>query len=166
MVILTLKQLCNKSSDIITANVVSINSYGDPQQRWIFTDIELEVNETIKGNLKKQERLTLKLYGGTVNGITITVVGAPRLTVGEHTLLFLKKRQSVKFSRYFTVVGLSQGKFNIFKNAVTQEKMVVREQMQTPLQLETDGLELPLTDKKAIPLSVMLNHIRTYTNQE
>jgi hypothetical protein len=157
----TLKDLCMKSDHIIVAQVVSMKSYWNPDQRRIFTEIQLEVNDNIKGQFQKQDQLKLTVYGGTVNGITTIVVGAPRFTVGERSVLFLSERHSVKFGRNFIVVGLSQGKFNIFIDKETGEDKVMREQIEFPLQLEKEGLSLPLTNTQAITLRDFVKHTRT-----
>ena len=101
----TLEDLCNNSSDIIIASVVSKNSYYNSDKNRIYTDVFLKVEEKIKGNFQKQDLLKLKLYGGTVNGITTFVVGAPQFTIAEKTFLFLNERQSSESkNNYFSII--------------------------------------------------------------
>ncbi len=147
MIEFSLKDLCLKSSDIIIARTISVNTYLKPGQQRIFTNVQLEVSDKIKGRFQKQDRLKLTLYGGTVNGITTIVVGAAQFTVGEQSLLFLSERQSARSRQnYFVVAGLSQGKFNIFTDSETNEEKVVREQIEVPLRLEKNGTRLTLTN--------------------
>lgn len=159
----SLKELSINSSDIIIARTISINSYSELDQKRIFTDIQLEVSDKIKGQFQKQDQLKLKFYGGTVNGITTIVVGSPQFSVGEQSLLFLFKKQSARTGKdYFVVIGLSQGKFNIFTDGLTNEEKVVREQMNVPLLLEKNGNRLTLTNSQSIMLTNLLNYIKTY----
>jgi hypothetical protein len=130
----TLKEMCALSSDIVIARVISMKSYLRQEQRRIFTDVELEVDEMLKGQFEKRDRIRLIMYGGTVDGITTTVVGAADFTIGERSVLFLLARQSSQFGRNFVVVGMSQGKFDIFVDQATAEEKVIRDQINLPLQ--------------------------------
>jgi len=107
---LTLKDLCEQSSDIIIAEVVSAQSYKEENR--IYTKVELGVIDKIKGRFRKFDKFNLTQYGGTVNGITTIVVGAPNFIVGEKSVLFLLERNSIRGGKNFIVLGLSQGKFN------------------------------------------------------
>jgi hypothetical protein len=158
------RKMCAISSDIVMARVISVQSYLRSEQRRIFTDIELEVDETLKGHSQKYDRMKLTMYGGTVDGITTIVVGAPNFTLGERSVLFLLETQSAQFGRNFGVVGLSQGKFDIFIDQATQEEKVVRDQTGFPLQLEKAGPRLALTNTLALPLGDFVKHIKTYVN--
>jgi hypothetical protein len=161
---LTLKDMCSVSSDIVITRAISIQSYLRSDQNRIFTDIQLEVNDVMKGQFQKGDQIKLTMYGGTVNGITTFVVGAPQFDFGKHSVLFLLESQSTHFGRNFAVVGLSQGKFDIFVDQATQEEKVVRDQIHFPLQLEKGGLRLSLTSTQALPLSDFVKHIKTHVN--
>ena len=164
MVELSLKDMCQKSSHIVVARTISVNSYLKPGQQRIYTDIVLEVTEKIKGQLQNQESLKLTVYGGTIDGITTLVVGAPTFTVGKQSVLFLLEKKSARSGQnHFTVVGLSQGKFNIFTDNKTNTKKVVRDQLESPLRLEKDGNRLSLTNSQSITLTDFLNRIKNYT---
>jgi len=161
---LSLKELAEKSNDIIVTRIDKINSYRDLTDGRIYTDIEFIVDDCLKGQLKKGESKKMILYGGTVNGITVFGIGMPGFAENEETVLFLRQSSSERFPVNYRVVGLAQGKFNITTDSRTSEKQVVREQINLPLQLEKDGLELALTTKTAIKLSDFINHIENYTN--
>lgn len=160
----TLKEMCSLSSDIVIARVNSMQSYLRPEQRRIFTDVELEVDEMLKGQFQKRDRIKLTMYGGTVDGITTIVVGAADFTIGERSVLFLLERQSSQFGRNFVVVGMSHGKFDIFLDQAIAEEKVIRDQTNLPLQLEKDGLSLPLTNTQAFPLNDFVQHIKTFVD--
>ncbi|MBO8153063.1 MAG: hypothetical protein DRP91_08745 [Candidatus Neomarinimicrobiota bacterium] len=161
MVELTLKEMCCKSSHIVIARTTSVNSYLAPDRNRIYTEITLEIVNSIKGQLQPGNILRLNLYGGTVNGITTIVVGAPTFTVGELSLLFLSGGKSAQSGKsHFTVYGLSQGKFNIYVDG--KEKRVLRDNIELPILLEKNGEYLPLTSTQSIPLEEFLNLIEDY----
>lgn len=162
---LSLKEMCEKSSDIVIAKTISVNSYQTSDQKHIYTDFKLEVIENIKGRFQQKDILKLTLYGGTFNGITAIVFGDPRFSVDEQSMLFLSERQSIKTGQnYLIVVGTSQGKFNIITDPITNAKMVIREQVNIPLQIEKDGGKLPLTNTTPMSLDDFLIHISQYLN--
>ncbi len=156
---LSLKDLCMASSDIIIARVVTVKSYLHPVNGEIYSDIQLEVEGTIKGQFQNQDGLELTVYGGTVNGITSFIVGAPQFRIDEQSVFFLSEGPPVDLKRNFSVVGLSQGKFDIFIDKKTGEEKVVRE-LDLPLQLEKNGPRLSLTTTQAIRLKDFEKYIR------
>ena len=161
-----LKYLCDESSDIVVARVVSMKSYyGDLEKTRIFTDIQLEVKDNITGRFQKEDQLKLTRCGGRVDGITTIVVGAPQFVIGEESVFFLSEKESAHSGRNFTIVGGAQGKFNIFRDPATKEEKVLREKIiDFPLQLEKDGPRLSLTAKQAITMTDLAKHIRTYVH--
>ena len=56
MLELSLKDLCSESSDIIVTRTIALHSYLKPDQKRIYTDIQFEVNDRIKGRLQKGNR--------------------------------------------------------------------------------------------------------------
>lgn len=161
---LTLKNLCEQSSDIVIVKVISAQSYLVKEKNRIFTKIELEVTDNLRGQFQKYDKFNLTIYGGTVNGITTIVIGASTFIIGEKSILFLSQRKSNGSGKNFIVVGMAQGKFNLFFDPVTKEEKVVREKINIPLQLEKDGIRLPLTETQAMPLPDLINHIKAYFN--
>ena len=159
---LTLKEMCNQSSHIIISRVNSVESYHVKEQNRIFTDIELSVNEVLKGDLKENQKVKLTVYGGTVGEITTFVVGAPNFRIGENSLLFLSETQSDKFGKVLAVLGLSQGKFNIIVNPETGEEEVFRDQVQIALRLEKTGQYLDLTNQTPLKLREFLEKINQF----
>lgn len=161
MHVYTLEDLCTKSSDIIVARTVSVKCYVKPKTKRIYTDVELEVLDNLKGKLQKNNKIKLTLYGGTVDGVTTLVVGSPSFLEEKTSLLFLAEGKSPKAGpRRLRVKGLSQGKFNIFSDSETEKQMVVREQVSEKLRLDKDGNILELTNDKSMLLTDFLNQIK------
>lgn len=74
----------------------------------IFTYIDVGVREPLKGG-GRADTVTLKLYGGEVDGVRTRVVGAPCLSAGEEVVLFLRPNSATTYG----VVELAQGKFRV-----------------------------------------------------
>lgn len=158
---LSLKELCERSGDIIVGKVVSLNSYKSPNFSRTYTDIDIEIVEIIKGKLKGNIRLTM--FGGTVDGITTMMVGAPSFIPGEQSVFFLsnkpdKKTQNLKY----WVTGYFQGKFNIKRDEKTNENMIFRDNFDNPLLLEKDGARLSITNSESMGLSEFIQYINNY----
>ena len=56
MIELTLKDLCDQSSDIVMVKVISAQSYLVKKENRIFTKIELEIIDKIKGQFQKYDQ--------------------------------------------------------------------------------------------------------------
>ena len=103
----SMESLAEKSDRIVRGRVMKLsyshgtNEYGD---ELIYTHVKIRVSESLKGD---RSDLTLKVEGGTLNGITLTVSDAARFQPGEEVLIFAKRdllefrpltRQSSKFT--------------------------------------------------------------------
>ena len=160
---MSLKDLCKSSNEIVIARVIDLQSYLISDKNRIYTKINIEVEESIKGNLKSKEQFTLSIYGGTMNGITTFVVGGPQFSPGENIILFLKQfKDSIATNKGLFVAGLSQGKFNIIEDEKTKLKMVIRDQCEKLLLSEKDNSTILLTSLNAISLSDFLQYINNY----
>ena len=163
MKIITLDDLCRKSNEIIIARVTAKNSYWNEDKDRIYTDIYFKVEQNIKGRLKPLDQITMKYYGGSLDGVTTLVVGAPQFTVGEKSLLFLAEKQSDKTQQNFYVIsGFSQGKFNITIDSETKKEKVEREQKNIPLPLELNSNSLFQNDLQPVFLKSFLNYVTSY----
>lgn len=162
MIELTLSDLCKESSDIVVVEVVSTQSYIVEAKNRIYTTIELKILDKVKGQFEQNDKVSLKVFGGTVNGITTIAVGAPMFIKGEKSVIFLEERTSIKDGQVFVVVGMGQGKFDINVDEATREERIVRDEIDIPLQLEKDGARLPLTPAEPGKLDDFLNYIKGY----
>lgn len=159
---LTLRDLCERSSDIIAGRVLSAKSYFDQGTRRIFTKIEIEVTESMKGGTRPSDTIALSVLGGTVNGITTIVVGGPKFAVGERSILFMSKVNTSSNAINYVVYGLAQGKFNLFVDQNTGIEKVIRDHVESPLHLERGGTQIALTDTKSVPSDDFLGLLRVY----
>lgn len=81
--------------------------------RVIFTLVEFEVQEVLKGNAGKS--VTLQFLGGTVGDVTLEVASVPRFEAGDRVILFVEKN-GVQFC---PLVGVFHGKFGLRKDEKT-----------------------------------------------
>jgi hypothetical protein len=102
---LDFKQLVAKSDYIVVATVRGQTSRWNKHGR-IVTDVALEVQETLKGEVAEGERLSVTNLGGTVGDIAMRVEGSPQFVSGATMLVFLREVPSLGELR---VVGMSQG---------------------------------------------------------
>ncbi len=103
--------MSNKSDLIIEGKVKSVASSYNEKGFAIFTKVEVEVLRTIKGQAEKV--VTLRVPGGTVDGKTMTIFGAPQFEKDDRVILFLIKIPD-KPDALFHVSGLFQGRYMVF----------------------------------------------------
>lgn len=90
---------------ILTGHVLSNRSAWSEDRSVIHTDAEVRVDEVWKG-LPDSDRVTVRVLGGTVDGMALEVEGSPRLETGENVLLFLRREGDV-----YRPSGMAYGKF-------------------------------------------------------
>ena len=115
----SIDQLTRQSDEIVHGTVESIESYMENDQ--IFTEVDIRVIEYLKGKTS-DKIVTLKLYGGTANGLRTRVIGAPCLSPREEVVLFLKDIGNGKFC----ILNLAEGKFSV-QTGADKVKRVVRD---------------------------------------
>ncbi len=79
--------------------------------RVIRTYAEVEITEVLKGRIQ-EKRILIRKAGGSTNGMTVEVAGAPEFHENEDTVLFLG---DLLEDRSYEIEGLELGKFEIEK---------------------------------------------------
>ena len=105
---MSLKDLAKKSEGIVLARVEDETARYDTNKE-IYTYITLRVLEPVKGP-KKDEVITIRQIGGTVDKIASIVPGMPTFHKGDEVVLFLTKKDG---AGYPWVMGLQQGKYDV-----------------------------------------------------
>ena len=158
----SLQKMTAASDHIVIAQVVVTKSYYGPKRQKIYTDVTLEINETIKGRLQKSDRIQITLWGGTVDGITTFVTDYPEFSKNQESVLFFAEKTATKTEKkHFQIVSLSGGKFDISTDPKTNEKRIINTHTDSLLKLKKNGTSLPIANSQAIELSRFLDHIRT-----
>jgi hypothetical protein len=116
MIPLSVEEMTAKSDLVLHATVKSKVCERTPEGR-IITRVELSTVETWKGNLTTNT-FTVVHGGGTVGNIRTEVSGQVDYEIGEEVIAFLVRNPRGQG----VTLGLSQGKFNVWKDKVTGEK--------------------------------------------
>jgi len=160
---LTLEELVLNSTNIILAKVVSSHSYQNDHPSRVYTDITLEVDKSYKGTLPSGENLTITMYGGTLNGYTTILVGAPSFQIGQSSVLFLRKIEAPPPEKaHYGVIGLFQGKYDVTVDKHTGSQVVMRNNNPIPLKIGKNGNKINLTKSAPITLSQFITYVRKY----
>ncbi len=131
--------LVSQADYVVRAVVVSVNSEWRTagQNQHIITKVALDVKQVIKGT--PPQPLVLELLGGTVDGVTLHVEGAPTFNVGEENILFVHGNGR----QFIPLVALEHGQFPVQRDAKTGKDYVLRSNGM-PLYSEGD-VSLPMT---------------------
>jgi hypothetical protein len=128
---LDLEGLCDRSSAVVIASVLKVESERIPGTQTIISRIELGVDDdwtTARPGWKALRRLTIQQLGGVADGIETRVIGMPRFVVGQRALLFVRKDSGISpqsSDARFGVVGMMQGFRPLFRDAATGHWMVM-----------------------------------------
>jgi len=109
---LTLDEMSRKADVIVHGRVVEQSTAWNEARSRIYTVTVVEVQERLKG--EGASRIRIRQLGGTVDGITQSIVGNASLAVAEEVVLFLNRDES-KDLHY--VVGMAQGKYAVDRSA-------------------------------------------------
>lgn len=159
---MSLEEMVGESDEIIIAETTSMNSYTRLNGTRIYTDIHFKVRQKIKGKVGENEELKLTIYGGTVNGITTYVVGGPQFVTEQTYLLFFKATVVPPFKTKYSVVGLSQGKFEIMKDPSTNQQVITRRDFPGSLKIDRGGQNTLQLNTQESRLQNLLELIATY----
>ncbi|HUS37563.1 MAG TPA: hypothetical protein VM680_19600 [Verrucomicrobiae bacterium] len=118
----TFEEMTDRAEVIFVGKVVSLRSEwrGVGTQRAIFTLVEFEKTETLKGDPGRS--ITLQFLGGTVGEATLEVGGVPKFKVGDRELLFVAKNGV----QVCPIVGVFHGKFGVRKDQKSGRDFLVR----------------------------------------
>ncbi len=156
---MSLRDLAKKSDAIVLA-VVEDETARYEANKEIYTYVSLRVLEPVKGP-KKDEVITIRQIGGTVDKIASIVPGTPKFKKGEEVVLFLTKKDG---AGYPWVMGLQQGKYSVTTDE--QGSKHVRNEFDEGLSLVTPGGKAREAEAgKAQPLQSFLDGLRTDLDQ-
>jgi len=116
---LTDDELVARSSNIVRGRVTNLRSEWSLDGTHIYTFVDIRVDESLKRSIPGN-RLTLRLLGGAVGEIAMTVLGTPEFERDEEVLLFLEKNTR----SFFPTVGRHEGKLTVATDAQTGGKRV------------------------------------------
>jgi hypothetical protein len=118
---LSKKDLIHNSDSIVLGTVIDEYSQYDPTGRFIVTYTKIRILQDVKGAEGTSGEVIVKNFGGKVGSREMIVHGGAKFLNGEKTLLFLKNGRS----GFKSILGLSQGKFNVIKNIISGKEQAV-----------------------------------------
>ena len=114
----SLEELTGQSDLIVHGKVLRTWSAWDPATQIIWTHSEIQVLDPVKG--APPASVVASEPGGTVDGMSMPIIGMPRYAPGEEMVLFLFQTP-VGFWR---ARGLQQGKFTVQTEAAGSVEIV------------------------------------------
>jgi|Deesub1362A_J573_1020465.scaffolds.fasta_scaffold11439_2 hypothetical protein len=147
-----IKTLSMEAKYIIKGKVAAIRPFMDPKTGVIYTDVDIEVAENIKGSLPGT--ISVRVLGGQVGNLVLKATHEPRFRVGEEVVLFLTEHSSDDpvLASHLGVVGALKGKLTVQAGTVlemdlTEPELVARiEAALSGEELGPDPYFTPLAD--------------------
>ena len=114
-----LSSLVNEADHVILGVVTQINAHSTAgANRTVFTDVVIAVNENLKGTYGNP-LLTVRFEGGEAEDLIVINEDAPEFEVGESVFVLVAEPDN---GDNYTIVGLSQGKYQIGKDGLAENK--------------------------------------------
>lgn len=112
-------QMVRAAGLIVEGKVTSVRSEWNQAHNQIYTFVEIEIRDTLKGALPGNV-VRLRVLGGRVGDEAMTLVDAPAFEQDEEAVFFLHpNHQSL-----FPIIGFNQGKLQIETEADTERRVV------------------------------------------
>lgn len=157
MIPLSVEELSQRAELVLHGTVESKACLKDPEGN-IITKIGFKVAEVWKGQLATNY-FTIIHGGGTVDGLTTVVGGQAEYQMGEEVVVYLRLNDRGEgFS-----IGLAQGKFNVWQDALSGEKFAHNLFHGTP-KLEESVAAAKLRAAAGKPTRLGLAELRTQTS--
>ena len=102
----SLEQLTAFSDRVARAKVVSLKSRWSGDHSHIFTDVTLDVLESLKG--QGPSRIVVRQPGGVVGDVGQTTSGLATFRAGQEVVVFLERHGPV-----FRITGMAQGVYQV-----------------------------------------------------
>lgn len=106
----TLSQMIEFSPVVVRGKVLSKTYLWGPGQRHIYTDLQLQVLERLKG--ETSDTVVIRELGGVMGDRVSIIPGSATYRLEEEVVLFLEAKRPGQF--YF-VMGLAAGKFEVLR---------------------------------------------------
>ncbi len=119
----TFDQLVNDAEMIFEGTVSAMHSEwaGQGSERHIVTYVTFKVADPIKGALGAE--VTLRMFGGTVDGQTIEVADAPRFKIGDRDILFVEHNGT----QFIPLVGIMHGRFHVQADGTGLNEIIAKD---------------------------------------
>lgn len=163
LVPLTEAEIVKASERIVVGTVTSVTvEWADPDGdgiQNIYTTATFRVEDSLKGPAQVGDSLTLRIFGGSLEGLTHKAPGLPTFTQDERLLLCLLPRQERR--KAFPIVGAIQGRWVITQDAQGQD--IAHREFEGADWVGPDGRELEVAAQPGSgrePLADLLARLR------
>jgi hypothetical protein len=117
MQLYTVEELAGRSSDVFYGQVISTETNWNADRTRIYTSVQVRIDETFKGSVRRSEIVTVTQFGGEMGGVRWDYLGRPVFSQGETVVLFTTRMKN----NNLIVVGLKQGKMNVVGGEVKRD---------------------------------------------
>jgi hypothetical protein len=119
----TFDQLVGQAEVIFRGTVTKVTSewIGEGAERHIVSYITFKVKDALKGS--PGQTYTMRTFGGTVDGETMTIGDGPTFAVGDEDFLFIENNGS----QVVPLVGIMHGRFHVRKDNSGREMITTNE---------------------------------------
>ncbi len=140
---------------VVLGEVLGVTSAWDAQHRRIYTEIEVQVAESWKGDAQAERKLLIVQPGGRVGDIEMRVHGLATFRTGDRAVLFLAGPE-----RASAVVGMGQGMRRLQLEPGTQRWMALGGDRSAAVLRGRDGRLLPAPPEPTLPLETLRDRVR------
>ncbi len=117
----TTSDLVKESNDIIVAKCISTETRIDEKYNFVFTYITFEIEDNVK-DLIGEEKLVLRMAGGTIGDVVVDVTGLPKFKPDSEYIIFLGDKN---VDGYYTIQSFTQGVLKVGVDELTKTKVVL-----------------------------------------
>jgi hypothetical protein len=118
---LSIEELAVNAKVIAVGTIVAVTSSWNTERTQIFTQVELQPEEMLKGP-PAGDRISFVQLGGRVGNLGSAAAETPSFTEGERVVLFLVPRRNGQLG----VMALSEGKFSVEREPSLGVDMAIR----------------------------------------
>jgi len=157
---LALEDLVRQADLIVLGSCEEKISSWDTKGKTILTNITIASERCFQAS-DCPPLIKVRQEGGTVDNVTLTVVGAPQFHKNERVILFLEETSSDDYR----VIGLSQGKFTVIHRPRDGKYYVQRDLSTLKFLKKEDNetfAEKPTELRKEAELESFINKIKSY----
>ncbi len=105
---LSLPAMTAAAQSIVRGRVLDARAVYDPRREAVYTHTTVRVDEVLWGREVAGQELLVRQRGGTLDGVTWSVPGTPRLELGAEVLLFCRTDGAFHY-----IVGMAQGAYTL-----------------------------------------------------
>ena len=147
---LDLPQLVANSDHVVLGTPRARAARRSQDGQYIVTDVELQVQRSLKGDAKVGDTLLVTRLGGVIDDLGLRVPGAATFTLGQRVLVFLRQTPA---SGELRVVGMSQGVMSLVER--DGSTMVLGDSTAALMKPDVQGKLRPAPGAAAAPRSLV-----------